>query len=88
MYFYTFFKKFVHFSFVSVQVPEPEEEFVTPLRERLGLDQTKKGQSAVMIRDAVRADHGNFTIQVENTHGVATASCVVNVLGKTEVYLF
>lgn len=68
-------------------MPEPEEEFVTPLRERLGLDQTKKGETALMIRDSVRADHGNFTIQVENTHGVATAFCVVNVLGKTEVYL-
>lgn len=71
-----------------LQVPEPEEEFVTPLRERLGLDQTKKGQSALMIRDAVRADHGNFTIQLENTHGVATASCVVNVLGKTDKHVF
>lgn len=65
-----------------LQVPEPEEEFVTPLRERLGIDQTKKGQSAMMIRDAVRTDHGNFTIKVENTHGVATASCVVTVLGN------
>lgn len=54
---------------------------MTPLRERLGLDQTTKGQSALMIRDAVRADHGSFTIQVENTHGVASASCSVNVLG-------
>lgn len=59
---------------------------MTPLRERLGLDQTKKGQSALMIRDAVRADHGDFTIHVENTHGVATASCVVNVLGETEMF--
>lgn len=60
---------------------------MTPLRERLGLDQTKKGQSVLMIREAVRADHGNFTIQVENTHGVATASCVVNVLGKKYFWL-
>lgn len=58
-------------------------EFVTPIRERLGLDQTRRGQSALMIRDAIRRDHGDFTIQVENTHGVATACCVVNVLGKT-----
>lgn len=55
---------------------------MTPLRERLGLDQTQKGQSVLMIREAVRADHGNFTIHVENTHGVASASCIVNVLGK------
>jgi len=72
--------------FQFLQVPEPEEEFVTPLRERLGLDQTKKGQSALMIRDSVRVDHGDFTIKVENTHGVATATCFVNVLGKKEVY--
>lgn len=65
-----------------LQVPEPEEEFVTPLHERLGLDQTKKGLSALMIRDAVRVDHGNFTIKVENTHGFATATCNVNVLGE------
>lgn len=70
--------------FLHLKVPEPEEEFVTPLRERLGLDQTTRGQSALMIRDAVRADHGNFTIQVENIHGVATASCAVNVLGKMQ----
>lgn len=69
-------------NFCSLQVPEPEVEFVTPLRERLGLDKTKRGQSAMMIRDAIRTDHGTFTIQVENTHGVATASCDVNVLGK------
>lgn len=37
-----------------------------------------------MIRDAVRSDHGNFTIQVENIHGVATATCTVNVLGKIQ----
>ena len=61
---------------------------MSPLRERLGLDQTKKGQSAMMIRDAARLDHGNYTIKVENMHGVATATCIVNVLGKTEVYLF
>lgn len=68
---------------VSLQVPEPEEEFVTPLRERLGLDQTQKGKSALMIRDSVRADHGDFTIMAENMHGVATAICNVNVLGET-----
>ncbi|XP_030613936.1 titin-like, partial [Archocentrus centrarchus] len=66
----------------KAKVPEPEVEFVTPLRERLGIDQTKKGRSALMIRDAVRVDHGTFTIKVENTHGVATASCTVNVQDK------
>lgn len=72
-------------SSLYLKVPEPEEEFVTPLRERLGLDQTTRGQSALMIRDAIRADHGNFTIQVENIHGVATATCAVNVLGKIQI---
>lgn len=57
------------------------------MRERLGLDQTQKGQSLLMIREAVRADHGNFTIQVENAHGVASASCTVNVLGKKAVLI-
>lgn len=71
-----------------MQVPEPEEEFVTPLRERLGIDKTTKGQSTLMIRDAVRVDHGTFTIKVENTHGVDFASCFVNVQGiKTFVSL-
>lgn len=70
-----------------LQVPEPEEEFVSPMHERLGLDQTKKGRSALMIREAIRADHGTFTIKVENTHGVATASCFVNVLGKKKFNL-
>lgn len=65
----------------SVQ-PEPEEEFHPPLLDRLSFDQTKRGESALMVRDAVRSDHGNFTIRVENTHGFATASCYVNVLGK------
>lgn len=77
----------MHTFICALQVPEPEEEFVTPLRERLGLDQTQKGQSMLMIREAVRADHGNFTIHVENTHGVASASCVVNVLGKKSVFI-
>lgn len=77
----------MHAFICALQVPEPEEEFVTPLRERLGLDQTHKGQSVLMIREAVRADHGNFTIHVENTHGVASTSCVVNVLGKKSVFI-
>lgn len=76
-------KGFIHCSFFPLQVPEPEEEFVTPMRERLGLDQTQRGQAALVIRDAIRVDHGDFTIQVENTHGVATACCVVNVLGES-----
>lgn len=64
-------------------MPEPEEVFITPMRERLGLDQTKKGRTVLMIRDAFRVDHGTFTVRAENPHGVAEASCVVNILGKT-----
>lgn len=62
--------------------PEPEEEFHPPLLDRLSYDQSKRGETALMIRDAIRTDHGKFTIRVENAHGVATASCDVNVLGK------
>lgn len=62
--------------------PEPEEEFHPPLLDRLSYDQSKRGETALMVRDAIRTDHGKFTIRVENTHGVATASCDVNVLGK------
>ncbi|NXP27057.1 TITIN protein, partial [Scytalopus superciliaris] len=40
----------------------------------------KKGESILSIRDSIRADHGTFTIKVENDHGVAKASCEVNVL--------
>lgn len=80
--FLLYLKLFIYSSLYFVQVPEPEEEFVTPLRERLGLDKTTKGQSALMIRDSLRVDHGNYTIRVENTHGVAFATCYVNVLGK------
>lgn len=64
----------------SVQ-PEPEEVFHPPLLDRLSFDQTKRSETALMVRDAIRSDHGNFTIRVENTHGFATASCDVNVLG-------
>ena len=66
-----------------MQVPEPVEEFVTPMRERLGLEATQKGQAALMIRDTIRADHGVFTVHVENQHGAATATCVVNILGNS-----
>lgn len=65
----------------SVQ-PEPEEEFHPPLLDRLSFDQSKRGETALMVRDAIRTDHGMFTIRVENPHGVATASCEVNVLGE------
>lgn len=62
--------------------PEPEEEFHPPLPDRLSFDQSKRGENALMVREAIRDDHGLFTIRVENAHGFATASCDVNVLGK------
>lgn len=62
--------------------PEPEEVFHPPLVDRLSFDQTKRGETAMMVRDAIRDDHGLFTIRVENTHGFATASCEVNVTGR------
>lgn len=62
--------------------PEPEEVFHPPLLDRLSFDQSKRGETALMVRDAIRDDHGLFTIRVENTHGFATAACVVNVLGR------
>lgn len=62
--------------------PEPEEEFHPPLLDRLSFDQSKRDETVLMVRDAIRTDHGKFTVRVENTHGFATASCDVNVLGK------
>ncbi|KAJ8352204.1 hypothetical protein SKAU_G00236800 [Synaphobranchus kaupii] len=61
---------------------EPEEPYHPSLPERLSFDMSKKGESSLMIRDAIRSDHGMFVIKVENIHGVDTASCEVNVLDK------
>lgn len=64
--------------------PEPEpEEFHPALTERLSFDQSKRGETALMVRDSIRGDHGKYTIVVENPHGRATASCEVNVQGKS-----
>lgn len=63
------------------QEPEPED-FGPPLTERLSFDQSKRGENALMVRDSVRKDYGKYTIVVENPHGVAKASCDVNVQGK------
>lgn len=63
--------------------PEPEpEDFHPPLTDRLSFDQSKRGETALMVRDSIRGDHGKYTIVVENPHGRATASCDVNVQGK------
>ena len=65
-----------------LKVAEPEEAYVVPIKERLGLDNTRKGKAVLMVRETVRIDHGKFTIQVQNTHGKATATCDVNILGN------
>lgn len=60
---------------------EPEEPYHPSLPERLSFDMRKRGESSIMIRDAIRSDHGMFVVKVENPHGVDTAFCEVNVLG-------
>lgn len=61
---------------------EPEEEYHPSLNERLTIDNSRKGESSILVKDIIRGDHGVFTIKVENDHGVASATCEVNVLGK------
>lgn len=61
---------------------EEEEPFFLSLPERLSVDNHKQGESVFVVRDSIRADHGTFTIKVENDHGAAKASCEVNVLGR------
>ncbi|NXC56464.1 TITIN protein, partial [Aleadryas rufinucha] len=59
---------------------EEEKPFQLSLPERMSVDNHKEGESILSVRDSIRADHGTFTIKVENDHGVAKASCEVNVL--------
>lgn len=61
---------------------EPEEEYHPSLNERLTIDNSRKGESCILVKDVIRGDHGVFTIKVENDHGIASATCEVNVLGK------
>ncbi|NXI20311.1 TITIN protein, partial [Irena cyanogastra] len=58
------------------------DEVVRPedIKKRVTAPRKKKGESILSVRDSIRADHGTFTIKVENDHGVAKASCEVNVL--------
>lgn len=67
---------------------EPEEPYHPPLNERVSFDPSKKGVAIVMIRDSVRSDHGVYMAKVENVHGSTTASCDVNVLGKSDLINF
>lgn len=67
----------------EVEEPEePEEEYHPSLNERLTIDNSRMGESDVLVKDVIRSDHGVFTIKVENDHGIASATCEVNVLGK------
>lgn len=61
---------------------EPEVPSYPSLQERLSIDLRKQGESTAIVQDSIRNDHGVFTIRVENDHGIASASCEVNVLGK------
>lgn len=62
---------------------EEDEPFQLSLTERLSVDNSRQGESLLVVRDSIRADHGTYTIHVENDHGVAKASCEVNVLGMS-----
>lgn len=67
----------------EVEEPEePEEAYHPTLNERLTIESKRKGESFIIIKDTIRGDHGVFTIKVENDHGIASASCEVNVLGE------
>lgn len=63
---------------------EPEEELpdYPTLQERLTIHDKKRGESSCIVRDTIRGDHGVYTIKVENDHGIASATCEVNVLGE------
>lgn len=68
--------------------PEAEELDYPTLNERLAIDNSHRGVSSVVIKDSIRRDHGVFMVKVENNHGIASATCEVNVLGKTFVELY
>lgn len=64
-----------------------DEPFHLSLPERLTVDNSRHGESELSARDSIREDYGTFTIKVENDHGVAKASCEVNVLGM-QTFIF
>uniref|UniRef100_A0A3B4TD88 Immunoglobulin like and fibronectin type III domain containing 1, tandem duplicate 2 n=1 Tax=Seriola dumerili TaxID=41447 RepID=A0A3B4TD88_SERDU len=55
------------------------------LNLRLAIDNSHRGTSSVVITDSFRADHGVYMVKVENDHGIASATCEVNVLGENSV---
>lgn len=63
--------------------PELEEPDYPTINERLAVDNIRRGTSSIVVRDSIRVDHGVYTVKVENDHGTASATCEVNVLGRT-----
>lgn len=66
----------------EVAEPEVEELDYVTLKERLTINNSRRGVSSVVIRDSMRADHGVYMVKVENDQGIASAVCEVNVLGE------
>lgn len=66
----------------EVVEPEVEETDYPTLTERLSIDNSRRGTSSVVITDSIRLDHGVYMVKVENDHGIASATCEVNVLGR------
>lgn len=64
----------------ELEVKEPD---YPRINERLAVDNKRRGTSSIVVRDSVRADHGVYTVKVQNDHGTASATCEVNVLGRS-----
>lgn len=67
--------------------PEVEESDYPTINERLTIDNSHRGVSSIVIKESVRPDHGVYMVKVENDHGIASATCEVNVLGKGTLML-
>lgn len=67
----------------EVPQPEVEEPDYPTINERLAIDNSHRGVSSIIIRDSIRPDHGVYMVKVENDHGIASATCEVNVLGAS-----
>lgn len=70
----------------SVELELEESEYPT-INERLAIDNRRRGTSSIVIKDSIRPDHGIYMVKVENDHGIASATCEVNVLGENWVYV-
>lgn len=62
---------------------EMKEPDYPTINERLAVDNKRRGTSSIVVSDSVRADHGVYTVKVENDHGTASATCEVKVLGRS-----